>query len=902
MARPLSKTQITARIQSLLNNPAGLRRWLDDFLPFYVGPRVTTFDPVAGHPGSLVTIQGSNFSPDRLANIVSVGGQPAFVAAATPTELKVVTSTQVSDGPVKVTVGAHTGSGPHDWHVLGYPDAGAGDDGPPIGFTGQGDASPGDVNAIGTLKVIVVLLQATDRIPPNPATTRTDVSSTWDTVIDFYKQASYDKTKVQVDVTTGFATLDGSFATFVDAPGGIENIRQGQLDRLTAQAAKAAQDDGKDLNNYVMMACVLYTGGTFIRAWGGWSRQNFSYNDGKPATDPTHLDINITLTQPINLIAIQHSANWGRCAHEFGHNIVSAPGIAGDGSATLGEDVYSSDLVDPLAATAADFEMMGHHDDHPLFSGYHLDKLGYYDPANLQQLTWDRNPFSQEYDVVAHGTAQDTLANRYHLLKIKITDGLHYFVQVRQRPGGGSGQVFDDSIPDGGAPNQGGVIVTAAISDTLHSNQQTRFLTLMHANRVLRTGEFVDDPARALRITVVDDAVVARPLVCRVRVEWAQTVVDDPNGSFDLRVTPWDSNWQSPDIWVDRAPFGSFDQPMDAQGRPQGNGDKPKVLEINHFTARVNVSGAMGASNVKLTYYAVFPPGVGDNGNWTPIGVQDIPAIAVNGSADAQVNWTPAVGQHTCLKVYASQQFGEVSGGNNGAQENVFDFIAASNSPGTPVFIRTAIRNPLDERRMVHVNVDRVPRGWGVQFPHAWVWLDAKAERHFDLLVVPLQDFAQYKERKWPMSSPVRLSGRLPRSYESPAPQPAGSRFYPIGGTLNNVHIRRDVDIKLQEDRENKRETAIALVGGLTPAMSKQRVRIDLFDPNGALRVAEVQTDAQGRFHAVFDLRYAPSLEANRKKWKRARRTVKGIYRARAMVWAASEATSDVTPWVYINR
>ena len=77
---------------------------------------------------------------------------------------------------------------------------------------------------------------------------------------------------------------------------------------------------------------------------------------------------------------------------------------------------------------------------------------------------------------------------------------------------------------------------------------------------------------------------------------------------------------------------------------------------------------------------------------------------------------------------------------------------------------------------------------------------------------------------------------------------------------------------------------------------------IDLFDPNGAPRVAEVQTDTQGRFRAVFDLRWAPTLEANRKKWKRARRIVRGTYRARARVCAASEATSDVTPWVYVTR
>ena len=165
----------------------------------------------------------------------------------------------------------------------------------------------------------------------------------------------------------------------------------------------------------------------------------------------------------------------------------------------------------------------------------------------------------------------------------------------------------------------------------MHNNQQTRFITLMHDDRVQIQGDFIEDPARALRITVLNDSVQARPLVCRVRVEWAQTIVDDPAGAFDLNVEPWDSNWQSPDIWVDRDPFGSFDNPTDAQGRPGGNGDKPWVNHINQFTARVHVSGAMGTSNVKVTFYAITPPGVGDNGNWLSIAVKTIANIPQSG-------------------------------------------------------------------------------------------------------------------------------------------------------------------------------------------------------------------------------------------------------------------------------
>ena len=167
-----------------------------------------------------------------------------------------------------------------------------------------------------------------------------------------------------------------------------------------------------------------------------------------------------------------------------------------------------------------------------------------------------------------------------------MSDALTYFVEVRQRPGT-TAQVFDSSIPIGSAANQGGVIVTRVIAGEMHNNQQTRFITLMHDDRVQLNGDTIEDPARTLKISVVDDAVQVRPLVCKVRIEWANTIANDPNGAFDVNVEPWDGNYQSPDIWVDRHPIGTFDNALDAEGRPTANGDKPWVNHVNQFTARV---------------------------------------------------------------------------------------------------------------------------------------------------------------------------------------------------------------------------------------------------------------------------------------------------------------------------
>jgi hypothetical protein len=402
------------------------------------------------------------------------------------------------------------------------------------------------------------------------------------------------------------------------------------------------------------------------------------------------------------------------------------------------------------------------------------------------------------------------------------------------------------------------------IAGQMYNNQQTRFITLMHDNRVQVTGDFVEDPARALRITVVNDSVQARPQVCKVRVEWAQTIVNDPNGAFDLAVDPWDGNYQSPDIWVDRDPtLGAFDNPTDAQGRPTGSGDKPWVNHVNQFTARVRVSGAMGTSNVKLTFYAVTPPGVGDNGNWSPIAVKNIANIPASGFMDTACNWVPVVGKHTCLKVYASQQLGEISGENNGAQENVIDFQAAGGSPADPLFIKTAVRNPLPERRRVHLSLSGVPVGWAAQIPHTWVWLEGNAEREIDVMVWPLADvnayrFGSNKEGKLPGLAPVKVKGFIERSYTEtmgPLEQVVGSRFYTIGGTFYRVEVRKRGTIRMEVSSKGERKEAIQVHGVVAPVRRGQRILVDVALPDGRThRSVETRSDANGGFRATLKL------------------------------------------------
>ncbi len=184
-------------------------------------------------------------------------------------------------------------------------------------------------------------------------------------------------------------------------------------------------------------------------------------------------------------------------------------------------------------------------------------------------------------------------------------------------------------------------------------------------------------------------------------------------------------------------------------------------MEINRFEARIRNDGAADATSVRVTHYSVEPPGVGDNGNWAPLTTYTIATIPSGGSVTRRVNWVPLLGEHTCLKVAISPQLGEVTTGNNSAQENVFNFQPPASSVPEPVVMTVAVRNPLKERSLVMISLQGVPQGYYVYFPHRWLWLDALAERKLDLLIIPLVDIQEMKRRKadvrtvWPRAARV---------------------------------------------------------------------------------------------------------------------------------------------------
>jgi hypothetical protein len=262
----------------------------------------------------------------------------------------------------------------------------------------------------------------------------------------------------------------------------------------------------------------------------------------------------------------------------------------------------------------------------------------------------------------------------------------------------------------------------------------------------------------------------------------------------------------------------------------------------------------------------------------------------------------PVVDKHTCLKVYASQQLGEISGGNNGAQENVFDFQAAGSSPVDPIFIKTAIRNPLDKSTVVHLSTRGLPAGYAAQIPHSWVHLGARGEKEIEVMVWPLGDTASYKigtgkdhnkEKRFRGTAPFRVAGHIPRDYDEKdtAKTHPGSRFYPIGGTFYRVSVRKRATIRLEVDEQVKAKDSIGVRGGVQPVSTAQRILIDVLLPDGKTRrTAQVLTKNTGAFNARI------AITDDGKKLQA------GTYKVQALIFHASELADAESNILFVKR
>ena len=104
---------------------------------------------------------------------------------------------------------------------------------------------------------------------------------------------------------------------------------------------------------------------------------------------------------------------------------------------------------------------------------------------------------------------------------------------------------FDQRLP---VTRPGQVVVTRATTAKSFSNSLERAVMLVN---VLGVNQQAVDATRNMTIRV-EEQLPGSPLAFRVRVRWNQPIAGDPNGTFDMGITPWSTEtWESVDIAID---------------------------------------------------------------------------------------------------------------------------------------------------------------------------------------------------------------------------------------------------------------------------------------------------------------------------------------------------------------
>jgi hypothetical protein len=610
-------------------------------------------------------------------------------------------------------------------------------------------------------------------------------------------------------------------------------------DRLMIDAFQAAQAAGFNLDSFTGLVVVV--NGPFLR---GQSWQADKFTDGGDT---------LSFNERKGIYYVATGADWGRVAHETGHWL---------GMWDIYAEWYSDGTI--KEGTAGPWCMSGNSGGGPLWCAHQIqEKMQVYRTAtpnqNVVVREWSPTApaLDETFDIIAHDAAQDAAANQIHILKLVVSSGLTYFVEVRQKP---TGLIFDQAIPVANTA-QGLVVVTRVTEGTSISNTFERPIMLFGA---LDVGQQVVDAARRLTIEV-DQLMQARPLVYRVHVTWNQPVVGDPSGQFDFSITPWTTDtWETIDVWIDSPrnnSGGAFvyenHEPGDTS-KPILNGDRPWLHRVNQIYARIRNTGPMPVDDVYLTFYVNSPPGIGDNGDWATLETKLIPtlpghdpAVPRSGEMLVSADWKPNVAQHTCLKVAVLPRTGEINVDNNFAQENVGSFDSAGSSSHDPVLLSTEIRSPFTIWRKVDALVRGLPPGWHAVVDHAWLWTPPKAKRELEVVMwtdlnAPYDFTPPEIRRKWddeweiPDRALIRIEGWTTFDH----------RYLPIGGFLADIKANRKVDVDYSIDVEGDR---VVIRGCLDPPLEDVPITAEVVDEKDRRMYIYGRTDKRGCFDLAKD-------------------------------------------------
>jgi hypothetical protein len=859
---------------------------------------IASVDPPSGLPGTLVTINGFGFDPDPYNNIVTIGGSACRIVSGHAGQLRVIALRDLATGLVKVQKGADSA-----FSLQLFERAGTTTMATPLADS-DAELTEGlgydvdrryDMMAQGlNQKLLVVLATPNDINPEDLApvglSARDAILAKLADANTYFLQASYNKASAAFTVTANWLPLSQSRDFYcwqqddIDRAQAQVDAAQAALDALmldpdaTQEQIDEAEEDLEEANEKKRVAqdaqgflqepdfafaealvqakaaigdfdtysdYVLIMAGPFLRG------ANLGTKTGYHAESTIlAIEADIDFVEPKGITYFAQGADWGRVVHEVAHFFA-------------GGDLYSQSSADGsfVEGLAAPYAMMGNHDSHPLFIGANMEKrLDYFDESvsgNVEFIEWGSvADYDDTIDVVAHAVTEDPTGDDVrHLIRMKVTDGLTYYVEVRQRPDSTFGPegdyIFDTNIPlDPSNPAwEGGVIITKSVENNNQSNNKERPINLLPPFRMMQVGDFFEDPERTIRIDVVD-RIADRPAKYSVRVRWGHLPAADPNGQFDLRITPWGAPpWETVDIWANSP---KNDETMPAQilyknhepgdeTKPVGNGDPPWVGHDNTLFARITNQGVIETpEDVLVTFYVNTPPGVGDDGNWAPFDTVNVGKLMPNQTVvvEATRKWRPAIDEHTCVKVQIHERNGEITFDNNQAQENFSEFETGAASPYAPVEFTFLARNPYDAPAIMDLHARGLPELWYAAFDRGSVYLPPLSNKpvHVVIWTDRTPEWLPDHQDKSPQKVPVSIEGWM---------QVFGNKSFAVGGITALVAAVRVVDIDI--DPTLTGETFVVR-GQVNPPAGIVPIAVHFYSPSGQFHSDRTQTTAGGSF------------------------------------------------------
>jgi hypothetical protein len=594
----------------------------------------------------------------------------------------------------------------------------------------------------------------------------------------------------------GYAPVTGSSEVYIDSGIGLANLAD--HNKLLTAAMTAAAPDVPDFEANNGVIAIIHS--SFLRGQSSGAA-TFTIS-GK--------------TFKIQTINQSSETAFGRYAHEMGHWLTLA------------------DEYDPISAGARGYwTTMDGANDREYQSWEKEYKLAWIDPdpANVKSLERPPagSPDRNETFKVVPTAKQETAADTYTAIKIKSSDSVHYYVEGRD--------FFTGNVSDASANNL--VVVMEAVDAWPPGIYPKRNL---NEQKLLHVGDPAHSPDPSLELSFTGTN-AGPPESYNVNVKLKASPQPDP------KITPWGAPpWETVDIWVDsEREGGGWDDQTTAVPKPD-NGEAAWVNHINRIYAKITNAGEAEAKNVQVRFRVCSPGGVGDAGQFVDLPLPALVTIPPHDSRNVYAEWTPTVGEHTCIKVEIDHIPGEKDIYNNFAQENVTHFYTGQTSPWKMVQFPMVVANPFKTPKRVDLEIKGLKTGWKAKFSNKWVMLGPKEIKTVDVAIIPPADAPPCTKAILDIYGLIQIDDYI--------------QVY--GGINPIIHLANQIKfLRLQVTCNDQEKFTIAAlpsaggrfcrVTGLTePPVRNAEISLIFTDSQGNYKIVFVRTDSNGRFTGTF--------------------------------------------------